>query len=354
MASRLLSNSKVMVLGGGGLVGQAIARRLAMLPIRPALIVLASRTREEAFDAVEGMRMEQDEREKYMPRLRSQPKLNFVPEWGDIFVRHSLAHLPRVELEQHPSRRSELLEDIYGDLQSAYDGSHLVYLMRKHRPNILVDAINTATGLSYKNTFDAAAKVQQALASLPQGNAGNFLAKSAEDLLLSNSVPNLTRHVSILAKAANEIKTIEQYIKIGTTGTGGMGFNLPFSHSECQPSHLILAKNEVAFAHTGLLFLWSRTPGSPSIREIKRTYGNWEGFRLVESQNAILTCTTHVSSVSQPQLVLDTKIFPYTLYMTAMVTMSCENLGWSLPCWKVRNEVSMLGSPWIILHPCSR
>ena len=44
-----LANAKVMILGGAGLVGEAIARRLAMLPIRPAQILLGSRTREEAF-----------------------------------------------------------------------------------------------------------------------------------------------------------------------------------------------------------------------------------------------------------------------------------------------------------------
>jgi hypothetical protein len=175
-----------------------------------------------------------------------------------------------VELHDHPIRRKELLDDIYGDLESAYDRSHMVHLLRKHTPNIVVDAINTATGLSYQNTFHAATRLQQAIEAKQNGSNRSFLTESAQDLLLAQSVPNLVRHVTMLAKAAKEVKSMEQYIKIGTTGTGGMGLNLPYSHSESQPSHLILAKNEAAFGHTGLLFLWSRTPGAPAVREIKR------------------------------------------------------------------------------------
>jgi hypothetical protein len=45
--------------------------------------------------------------------------------------------------------------------------------------------------------------------------------------------------------------------------------NLPFTHSESKPSNLILAKNEAAFGHTGLLYLWGQTPGAPAVHEIK-------------------------------------------------------------------------------------
>jgi len=275
MAARLLYNSRVMILGGAGLAGYSIARRLALLPIRPAQIILASRTRDEALQAVEKLRNEQDERSVYIPQLSKQPKLHFIPEWGDVYLRHSLAHIPRSQLEQDPKYRAYLLKDIYGELQDAYEQSHLVHLLRKRRPNIVVDAINTATGLSYQNVFQAASKVQQAL----DDDAGQ-LAETAESLLLTQSVPNLVRHVTILAKAAKEIATLDEYLKIGTTGTGGMGLNLPYTHSESQPSHLILAKNEAAFGHTGLLFLWSRTPGAPSVREIKPAAGI--GYRQID------------------------------------------------------------------------
>jgi hypothetical protein len=58
-------------------------------------------------------------------------------------------------------------------------------------------------------------------------------------------------------------------LKIGTTGTGGMGLNVPYTHSEDKPSAKLMRKNAVAFAHTGLMFLMARTPGGPLVKEIK-------------------------------------------------------------------------------------
>src|SRR5207245_719943 len=61
------------------------------------------------------------------------------------------------------------------------------------------------------------------------------------------------------------------YVKIGTSGTGGMGFNIPYTHSEERPSRTLLAKAAVAGAHSLLLFLLGRTPGAPATIEIKPT-----------------------------------------------------------------------------------
>jgi hypothetical protein len=59
------------------------------------------------------------------------------------------------------------------------------------------------------------------------------------------------------------------YLKIGTTGTGGMGLNIPYTHSEERPSRMLLSKSAVAGAHSALLFLMARTPGAPITKEIK-------------------------------------------------------------------------------------
>ena len=48
-----------------------------------------------------------------------------------------------------------------------------------------------------------------------------------------------------------------------------MGFNIPYTHSEDKPSKKLLAKNEAAFGHTGLLFLLARTPDAPIVKEVK-------------------------------------------------------------------------------------
>jgi hypothetical protein len=69
------------------------------------------------------------------------------------------------------------------------------------------------------------------------------------------------------------------YLKVGTTGTGGMGFNIPFTHGEESPSRLLLAKSALSGAQTMLLFTLSRTPGWPVIKEIKpAAMIGWKGI----------------------------------------------------------------------------
>src|SRR4029079_8385221 len=59
------------------------------------------------------------------------------------------------------------------------------------------------------------------------------------------------------------------YVKIGTSGTGGMGLNIPYTHSEEKPSRALVSQSALAGAHTLLLFLMARTPGGPITKEIK-------------------------------------------------------------------------------------
>lgn len=271
MAARLLADKTVMVLGGAGLVGTAIARRLALLKphLRPQRLIVAALTQLEAQNSVNRLRQEQQERQKNIPHWQNAAKVEFVPAWGNIFVRSDLAHLPRTQLLASPERRQALLTDRYDNVDEAYEQNYLVRLLRTHRPQVLIDSINTATGLSYQNVFDAASKVRQALHPT-QGNDPSMppkgdLVKDSERMLLAQSVPALVRHVQILSKVSQEVG-IENYLKVGTTGTGGMGLNLPFTHSESKPSNLLLAKSEAAFGHSGLLYLWSQTPGAPKVR----------------------------------------------------------------------------------------
>jgi hypothetical protein len=50
-----------------------------------------------------------------------------------------------------------------------------------------------------------------------------------------------------------------------------MGLNSPYTHSEERPSRTLLTKSAVGGAHSLLLFLMARTPGSPATIEIKPT-----------------------------------------------------------------------------------
>ena len=145
---------------------------------------------------------------------------------------------------------------------------------------MIVDCVNTATGLSYQDVFDGATKVREWISDK---GIDNKSVEDVEALLLSQSAPQIIRHVRFLHRATTEYAT-KVYLKVGTTGTGGMGLNIPYTHSEDKPSKVLLAKNEAAFGHTGLLFLLARTPNAPIVKEVKPAA--MIGYRGVEVRPA--------------------------------------------------------------------
>ncbi len=242
----------ILVLGGAGLVGIQVCRRLVR-ELAPRRIVVASLLPREAEEAVTRLRAELGE------------GTEFVPESGNLFVPSDLAGLERGAILANPALRRRLLDGLYGDFDQAYRDNHLVGLLHKHRPQAVIDSVNTATGFSYQDVFDGVARVRDWLR--PDG----YDPRGVDDLeafLLSQSAPQLIRHVRFLHRATSELG-VGAYIKIGTTGTGGMGLNIPYTHSEDRPSQVLLAKTEAAFGHSGLLFLMARTPGAPIVKEVK-------------------------------------------------------------------------------------
>ena len=242
--------SSYMLFGGAGLVGMATARQIARV-LHPQRIVVASLGLAEAEEAVAELR-------------REWPEVEWVPAAGNLFVPTDMAQMGRAEILGDPEHRERMLECTFGPFEAAYAVNHMAHLLGKHRPDAIVDCVNTATGISYQNAFEMTA-------ILRQGMEAGELAAMVEDVqsgLLGQAMPQLIRHVRILYRAAVEADT-SIYVKVGTTGTGGMGFNIPYTHSEDRPSKVLLAKNAVAFAHTGLLFLLARTPDAPVVKEVK-------------------------------------------------------------------------------------
>ena len=245
-----------MLFGGAGLVGTATCRRIARF-LHPGKIVVASLTLAEAEAAVAELREE-------------FPDIEWVAESGNLFVPAEFAFLSRGELLGDPDRRKQMLEFSFGPFEEAFASNHMAQLIAKHEPHAIIDCVNTATGISYQDVFESTADLRADLDDYLGGDGG-LVPEFDSDLetgLLSQALPQIIRHVRILHRATTEVGTA-MYIKVGTTGTGGMGLNIPYTHSEDRPSRTLLAKNAVAFAHTGLLFLLARTPGAPAVKEIK-------------------------------------------------------------------------------------
>lgn len=257
-----------LILGGAGLVGKQIAHRIATdSNMSPRKIIIASLFSQEVESAL-----------AYLSKATSGRQIEWVGEHGNIFVRNEYADANPKELLEDPAQREVLFADLFDKIEDAYERSRLVSIIRKHRPDVIIDSVNTATAISYQNVYiasnQARKQVQDFLETVRMGDIECARNKTEQtslalyELLLSQSLPELIRHVFLLQKAMVEVGT-RLYLKIGTTGTGGMGLNIPYTHSEDKPSAQLITKTAVAFAHTGLLFLMARTAGGPIVKEIK-------------------------------------------------------------------------------------
>ena len=258
------SDRCILVLGGAGLVGAQIVRTIAR-QMEPERIIVASLFRGEVREFLHDVR-------------REFPHTEFVGAWGNVFVRDEFRLERRRRLLQSRHRLDQLYQDLFGSLEEAYARSALVQLIDQYRPDVIVDSINTATAISYQDVESMSQQTYDLLQELHRivdhqdlealNSFGHTLEQNVSTLLISQSVPQLIRHVQMIHRAMCEAGT-RLYLKVGTTGTGGMGLNIPYTHSEDRPSAQLMSKTAIAFAHTGLLFLMARTPGGPLVKEIK-------------------------------------------------------------------------------------
>jgi hypothetical protein len=270
----------VVLFGGAGLVGTQVARQLAKA-LSPSTIVICGLTRREVEPVVKKIKAE-------FPNIP-----NIVGEFGNLFVRDKFSKTSRSTLSVSESHLHQIYCDIFGPLTDDENNISQQCLMTKiimkYKPDAVIDCVNTATGISYQDIKSCAAVVKKFRDSLKKAidDTENKTTKRVKEhleqplemfpelnnllmldlLLVSQSIPQLIRHVTLLYNALVAADTVT-YIKVGTTGTGGMGINIPFTHGEDKPSYTLMAKTAVAFAHTGLLFLLARSQG-PSIKEIK-------------------------------------------------------------------------------------
>lgn len=259
-----IEDKSALVLGGCGLVGSVVCRELLLQ--QPAVLWVASRRREKAEQAVRQLQAE-------FPQAPTQ----VLPVWGDVFLRAEwqVDGIPaRTEILVDPAKRRRLIADILDPLDEDILQSSLLTRMILGRTSnldgmpaqLVVDCMNTATRVAYQDIYSMANHLRQlAEADRPD----THWPDEVEHLLASLYIPQLVRHVQILYEAMRRAGTLA-YIKVSTSGTGGMGFNLPYTHGEEKPSRPLLAKSAVAGAQTLLTFLLARTPdGPPVVKEIK-------------------------------------------------------------------------------------
>ena len=247
-----LRGKRVLVLGGAGEVGFAVCHEL--MKETPALLVIASLKREEAEEAAHRLRKE-------FPQSPTEIEI----DWGNVFVREALKDKSRSEILRTPQYLEWLIEDIlYEFNEDILRNSTLYRMLERWRPHVLIDSINTATALAYQDIYKSAHELKRAL----DAGGPEQIRDTAVRLLATLYTPQLVRHIQILNEAVRRLG-VQVYAKVGTTGTGGMGLNIPYTHGEERPSRVLLSKSAMGGAHTMLLFLMARTPGGPVVKEFK-------------------------------------------------------------------------------------
>src|SRR5437016_5689438 len=136
-----MSDKTFLLLGGAGLVGLQVARAIAR-EIDAEKVIIASLYQREVRQALSVLKKECAE-------------IEWVGVWGDVFVREDFQHERRSDLIASKPRRDDLYDDLFGDFNNAYRRSRLVQLILEHKPNVIVDSINTATAISYQDAYTA-------------------------------------------------------------------------------------------------------------------------------------------------------------------------------------------------------
>ena len=252
-----IKDKKILILGGWGLVGSAVARRI--VEEKPSEIILTSLKKEEAESIC-----------KELTKEYKKPKGFFKPWWGNIFVRNEFKDMPREKYLNDHEGRMKVLNDIVNEMNDEMLKITSFYnLVKATRPEIIIDCINTSTAIAYQDLYKAYLDILHQFNN-PDSFGIEDLKTSVEKMMCVSYIPQLIRHVQILYNTMIKFKT-EYYFKIGTSGTGGMGLNIPYTHSEEKPSRVLLSKSSLAGAQTLLMFLMARTPGGPMVKEIKPT-----------------------------------------------------------------------------------
>lgn len=273
MANR--SANTILILGGAGMVGVQVARE-ASRELHPRRIIIASLTEREVSEAVDALKAEISD-------------VEFIGAPGNIFLPQSLQGVDRNKILSDRKSYDTLFAEIFSRDADPKE-SALFQLIERYKPDVIVDSINTATAISYQDEFKIAQTTKAMLDSL-EDRKGTIareelqpLFSAVRELIISQGIPQIARHIMFLQRALEQT-SVRIYVKVGTTGTGGMGFNIPYTHSEDKPSPQLLAKSAIGFAHTGLLFLLARTPGTAAqdhgtiIKEVKP--GAMIGFKSV-------------------------------------------------------------------------
>lgn len=244
-SERLVSmKNKTILILGAGQIGEACAIRV--LEEKPKRIVLHALTETEAKQVLANIK-----------KIAAKFDVELTVSWGNALVTKSLMYVDKDKICNDKKNKKELINYYYSFFNNKLiRKSSLYHLIKRWKPDVIFDGINTATVVGYQ---DDPYSIPRKILS----NKKSDWQDSTENLLVSNTIPSLIRFTQALKEAMADFK-VNCYVKISTTGLGGMGNNLFYTHGDVNEPGMssgILGKVAAAGVVHQLFLSLSHTPG---------------------------------------------------------------------------------------------
>lgn len=196
-------NDKTVLFIGTGQIGKAILEKVLLF--QPKKIIIHNLTKEESILVCN----------KYRKKYK---QVDFISSYGNVFMPYDLKDLKNNNLYDESEK---IINYFYKEIdQDVLRQSTIVTLISKYKPNLIIDAINTATVLG--NAYN------------PEYNMMCYNENPKEcskKLMVDDYTTKLINFIYSL-KYGIESFGVEKYIKVSTTGLGGMGINMPYTHGD--------------------------------------------------------------------------------------------------------------------------
>ena len=153
------SAETVLILGGAGMVGIQVAREAAA-ELRPATIVISALTGREVDEAIELLSREGE---------AAGWGIRFISAPADIFVPQALQGIDRAAMIADRHLFDQLFEEIFAPEADGYRSSALFQMIEQHKPDVIIDCINTATAISYQDVYTVSRRITSSGGSVSSG-----------------------------------------------------------------------------------------------------------------------------------------------------------------------------------------
>ena len=194
---------KSILIIGTGQIGKAILNKLVQE--EPKKIIVHNLTKIESDNICNMYK-------------KNYPKIEFISSYGNIFMPYKLKDLNNRNLYE---KGEEIIKYFYSEIdQKVLEESSIVTIVNKYKPTLIIDAINTATILG--NTYSPENKLK---------HFNDNPSECAKRIMVDDYTTKIINFVYSL-KYAIETYNVKKYIKVSTTGLGGMGINMPYTHGD--------------------------------------------------------------------------------------------------------------------------